>query len=264
MDESILLTQKWLMNKYLKFLFVLYAFTVISVDFSVCHASSSDCILDFQFSSSSSSSSSEEGDWGGFLNKGCCGEAFGGYLYSLGKHANETGQLFLNSTEQRDCLTSMKGFEEDVFSSGIEKLTTGTGGCSDFSVFDVTEMLGDEYRSLEENCKFTTPDGGLDGSCSSCLGSWEDIRGMHSTLKDETDVCRFAVLVSLISSRIEDKPWFGKISTCLREQDIDNQGHFHIESDTQKASKSRTKSKISTGEYIVTSYLRWFVLFSSM
>ena len=221
MDESILHTHKWQRTKCLKLLFDVYIFIVIgAVNFAVCHPSASDCILDFQ-SLSSSSSSCEEGDWGSFLNKGCCGAAFGGYLYSLGKHANETGKVYLNSTEQRNCLTSMKRFEADAFSCGIEKLTSGTGGCSDFSVFDVTEKLGDEFRSLEENCKFVSPDGEWDQSCSSCVTSWEDIRGIHSTLKDETDVCRFAVLVSLISSRTEDESWFGKIYTCLREQDID-------------------------------------------
>ncbi|XP_034706406.1 nodulation receptor kinase-like [Vitis riparia] len=251
MDESILHTHKWQRTKCLKLLFVVYIFIVIgAVNFAVCHPSASDCILDFQ-SLSSSSSSCEEGDWGSFLNKGCCGAAFGGYLYSLGKHANETGKVYLNSTEQRNCLTSMKRFEADAVSCGIEKLTSGTGGCSDFSVFDVTEKLGDEFRSLEENCKFVSPDGEWDQSCSSCVTSWEDIRGMHSTLKDETDVCRFAVLVSLISSRTEDESWFGKIYTCLREQDIDK-GHFHFQSNTRSSgqdetSRSHTKFKISTG-----------------
>ncbi|KAJ9683458.1 hypothetical protein PVL29_019160 [Vitis rotundifolia] len=251
MDESILHTHKWQRTKCLKLLFVVYIFIMIgAVNFAVCHPSASDCKLDFQ-SLSSSSSSCEEGDWGSFLNKGCCGAAFGGYLYSLGKHANETGEVYLNSTEQRNCLTSMKRFEADAFSCGIEKLTSGTGGCSDFSVVDVTEKLGDEFRSLEENCKFVSPDGEWDQSCSSCVTSWEDIRGIHSTLKDETDVCRFAVLVSLISSRTEDESWFGKIYTCLREQDIDK-GHFHFQSNTRSSgqdetSRSHRKCKISTG-----------------
>lgn len=225
MDESILLT-----------LFFAYGFIMIGVNFVVCHPTATGCFL------SSSSSSCEEGDWGGFLSKGCCGADFDGYLYSMGKHANETGQLFLNSTEQRECLNSMKVFEEDVFSCGIEKLTSGTGsgGCSDFSVFDVIEKLGDEFRSLEENCKFTSPDGGWNGSCSSCLRSWQDIGGIHSSLKDEADICRFAVLVSLLSSRIEDEPWFGKICTCLREQDFHNLGHSRLESDTQSTPKSKT------------------------
>lgn len=217
MDEPILYVHKWQRTQFLKLLFVGYIF-LGAVKSAVSDAS--DCTLDFQFLSSSSSSC-EEGDWGGFLSKGCCGAAFAGYLYSLGKHANETGKVYLNLTEQRDCLTSKKGFEEDAFGCGIEKLTSGAGGCSDFSVFNVTEKLGDGFRGLQENCRFVSPDGQWDQSCSDCVRSWEGIRGLHSTLKDETDVCRFAVLVSVISSRTEDQSWFQKISTCLCVQNID-------------------------------------------
>ena len=71
----------------------------------------------------------------------------------LGKRANQIGQIFLNSTEQIDCLVSMKTIEGDVLNCGVEKLSSGAGRCSGYSVTDVENKLGNRLRTLGEDCK---------------------------------------------------------------------------------------------------------------
>ncbi|KAK4603721.1 hypothetical protein RGQ29_012296 [Quercus rubra] len=140
----------------------------------------------------------EGGDWGGFLNRNICGLAFDAYLYALGMQANQTGQIYINSSEQINCLDSMKSVQGDIFGCGIEKLTRGAGGCSDFSVED---------------------------SCSSCGRTWENISGSDSTStyadsKNEADICRFAVLVSLTANGLEDENHVLALYRCLGAQQI--------------------------------------------
>ncbi|KAK3033574.1 hypothetical protein RJ639_032422 [Escallonia herrerae] len=190
-----------------------------TVNFAVSQPSATDCILNVGISSSSSNSNCGEGNWGGFLNNNCCGGAFDEYLYALAQRANQTGQVFLDSTDQRNCLTTLKSEEADIMGCGIEKLTSGSGDCSDFSVNDVNDRLGNELRSLKENCKFVSPVGGWNQSCGACTRSWKDIKGIRS--KDgESDICRFAVLVSLTSTIIENQSWVQNIYECLGKQEV--------------------------------------------
>lgn len=214
MDESILYTHN---TKYPKLCFVICIFILTTtIKFSVSQPSS-DCDLYLQIIPPPNSSTCEWGEWGGFLDNRCCGGAFNDYLNVLGWRANQTGKIFLNDTEQMDCLTKA------IVGCGIEKLTSGSGGCSNFSVDDVTHKLGDKLRNLRENCQFLSPDE-ENQSCSDCVRSWKDIKGTHSDQNGqpaeiESDICRFAVLVSLTSSRIEDRTWNGKIYKCLGKQD---------------------------------------------
>ncbi|XP_028079147.1 probable receptor-like protein kinase At5g18500 isoform X1 [Camellia sinensis] len=214
MDESILYTHN---TKYPKLCFIIYIFILTTtIKFSVSQPSS-DCDLYLQIIPPPNSSTCEWGEWGGFLDNRCCGGAFNDYLNVLGWRANQTGKIFLNDTEQTDCLTKV------IVGCGIEKLTSGSGGCSDFSVDDVTHKLGDKLRNLRENCQFLSPDE-ENQSCRDCVRSWKDIKGTHSDqngqpAETESDLCRFAVLVSLTSSQIEDRTWDGKIYKCLGKQD---------------------------------------------
>ncbi|KAL7221213.1 hypothetical protein ACSBR1_023210 [Camellia fascicularis] len=214
MDEFILYTHN---TKYPKLCFIIYIFILTTtIKFSVSQPSS-DCDLYLQIIPPPNSSTCEWGEWGGFLDNRCCGGAFNDYLNVLGWRANQTGKIFLNDTEQTDCLTKV------IVVCGIEKLTSGSGGCSDFSVDDVTQKLGDKLRNLRENCQFLSPDE-ENQSCSDCVRSWKDIKGTHSDQNGqpaeiESDLCRFAVLVPLTSSRIEDRTWDGKIYKCLGKQD---------------------------------------------
>ncbi|KAK2994085.1 hypothetical protein RJ640_024349 [Escallonia rubra] len=159
-----------------------------TVNFAVAQPPATDCILNVGISSSSSNSNCGEGNWGGFLNNNCCGGAFDEYLYALAQRANQTGQVFLDSTDQRNCLTTLKSEEADIMGCGIEKLTSGGGDCSDFSVNDANDRLGNELRSLKENCEFVSPVGGWNQSCGACTRSWKDIKGIRSK-NGESDIC---------------------------------------------------------------------------
>ncbi|KAL9458448.1 hypothetical protein AB3S75_007334 [Citrus x aurantiifolia] len=210
----------------LSFMFIFIIMITAVTELAHCQPSPVDCSLHFQFSSLSNNSSCEGGDWGGFLPNKCCDSAFQKYLYALGQRANQTGNIYLNSSEQRSCLTSMKRLEEDAFACRIEKLTSGAGACSNYSVADVSKMLGNKLTKLNENCKLVSSDGEWDQICGVCVQSWEEIRGPHfasskaDSIDIESDVCRFAVMVSLISSRIGDEKYAQNVFTCLAAQDI--------------------------------------------
>ncbi|XP_068642940.1 probable LRR receptor-like serine/threonine-protein kinase At2g28960 isoform X2 [Aristolochia californica] len=181
------------------------------------------CNLDFQKSYRRNFSACEGGNWGGFLTQNCCGGALDGYLYALGQTANRTGQIYLNASEQSSCLDQMKNLDADVMICGIERLTSGAGGCSDFTVNDVINKLGDRLGSLANNCMFSRDDGGFNSKCVSCLETWEKLRQtMGSTgglLQNDVNVCRFAVLVTLISQRTDNIHWVQALYKCLGESD---------------------------------------------
>ncbi|XAR51848.1 Non-specific serine/threonine protein kinase [Bertholletia excelsa] len=224
MDEAIWHTQKWQVTKHPETFFTIYiAMLAITLNFQVSWSSRNDCILNFHTSSSSYNSSSQWGQWGGFLKNNYCGGLFHDYLYALGVRANQTGKIYLNSTEQRNCL--MEGENaKDVLGCGIEKLTSGLGECSNFSVDDVNNKLGDEIRSLGKNCQFLSSVGESGQPCSSCLRSWKAIQGAFpnengKSLENGSEICMFTVLISLTSSRIEDQIWVRRIYHCLADQD---------------------------------------------
>ncbi|KAK3041782.1 hypothetical protein RJ639_000298, partial [Escallonia herrerae] len=187
------------------------------------------CVLDIQSSQSGNNSSCESGNWDGFLDNDCCGSAFNGYLHALGQRANETGEIFLNSTEQKVCLNSMKSNNGYILSCGIEKLTSGAGSCSDYSIKDVTNKLGYQLRSLGEDCKVLGSDGKSSKGWTACSRGWEKMGGPSNTTNDamkvESDVCRFAVLVSLTSKRIYDEEWLQAIYKCLGDNSLPLSGH---------------------------------------
>ncbi|XP_062103291.1 uncharacterized protein LOC133814335 [Humulus lupulus] len=140
------------------------------------------------------------------------------------KGANQTGKLFLNSIEQGSCLVLLTRFRGNISGCGIEKLVSGNGGYSDYSLDDVTNKLGDRVRSLNENCELTSSKGTWESSCDFCVKSWEDIRGMdspstkHEPVNIENEMCRFAVLVSIIGSRIEDVGYINPFSHTLGDK----------------------------------------------
>ena len=73
--------------------------------------------------------------------------------------------------------------------------------------------------------RIVNSDGEFEQSCSSCARTWETISRSHSTSmyaesKNETDVCRFAVLVTLTGSGLEDEEHLHALYRCLGEQNI--------------------------------------------
>ncbi|KAH9709004.1 protein kinase domain-containing protein [Citrus sinensis] len=190
---------------------------------SLSQISSNNCILDIQFSSRSNSNC-ELGNWGGFINRSCCGAVFDDYLRALGRQANLTGKIFLNSTEQSNCLASMKEFDKDVLGCHIEKLTSGAGGCSDYTVEGIVNKLSDSLKILAEGCKNLSSDGRFDQACTACLRGWEDIGGPSdddlNNGKATADVCRFAVLVTLVGIWVDNAKWIQAVFKCLEEQPL--------------------------------------------
>ncbi|KAK9104509.1 hypothetical protein Scep_021353 [Stephania cephalantha] len=180
------------------------------------------CSLNFESSFHEGRSNCNGGYWGGFLKKNCCETPFELYLSSLSEKANRTGTIYVNATEQMSCLTSLKSYQGDALGCGFKKLTSGSGGCSDFSVADVVDKLGDELGRLDRDCKHLEPLGEVDQGCNACLKTWGKLALSINSNKEfaasETDVCRFAVLVSLLSRRITDDKWIRKFYECLGEQ----------------------------------------------
>lgn len=179
-----------------------------------------DCVLDIQSSSALVSSNCD--NCGGFIN-GFCGPYFGDYLYALGVRANQTGNIFLNPLEQKNCMASIEAFDKKFTCSGMEKLTSGTGGCSDYTITDVVNQLGDSLRRLEEECMPLSTYGRPNETCTKCLKTWEDISAKPDTTRGSelanisSYLCRFAVLVSLTSRRIYDKESILEVYKCLGE-----------------------------------------------
>ncbi|KAM5581605.1 nodulation receptor kinase-like [Rosa sericea] len=222
---------------------VLIFILVTTISFAVAQPPPSNCSL--HFDDVPSNSSCGNGDWGGFLHNSCCATIFDEYLYALARRANQTGHIFLDFTEQRNCLDDMQKFQKNVFGCGIEQLTSGAGGCSDFSVGEVTNKFGDKLRSLDEKCNIQSSDG-----CGSCAKSWAKIRALPSSssdpqsIKAETQVCRFAVLVTYSRTKIQDKDHLLTVYKCLEAQKYDDQVGKGRKISTRKASSLNTESII--------------------
>ncbi|XP_073130078.1 LRR receptor kinase SERK2-like isoform X2 [Henckelia pumila] len=179
---------------------------------SFSHVLANECVLNMEIPSYGNGSNANGGNWDGFLTSDSCGSQFKRYLYGLANQANKTDNIFLNITRQKDCLN-------DVLSCGFDKLTSGAGGCSDYTVTDVVSNFGSALESLDQGCKNVDLDGDYDKECGTCFGTWErivvsDDRSNVST-KEENDICRFSLLVSLTSQRIQDSGWLQSIYTCL-------------------------------------------------
>lgn len=183
---------------------IVFLLLIITVNFGFSQTSATDCILNIQFSTSLNSSKGEARNWGGFINN-ICGAVFVEYLDALGRLANQTGQIYLNLTEQGNCLDSMKGVDENIMASGIEKLTSGTGGCSDYAVKDVNIKLRNRLKNLGDGCEGLDLEGKSSQACSECFRRWKEIGARsdngRKSMKVEADVCRFAVLVTLTNTR---------------------------------------------------------------
>ncbi|KAL8266373.1 hypothetical protein R6Q59_003717 [Mikania micrantha] len=189
-----------------------------SIKNSVSQPSSTHCPLEFKNHTSKPNSTCEEGTWNHFLRDKCCKEPFNIYLDALASRANRTGKIYLNSTEQTTCLSKIQDNITDVLTCGIDKLTGGVKGCSGYMVQDVLDKLGDDVMTLSTGCGLLDrADGGhWNRSCGNCVKSWNEIRGTEAGDSD-VDLCRFAVLTSLTSTRIDDLIWVESIHRCLGE-----------------------------------------------
>ncbi|CAN4123959.1 unnamed protein product [Withania somnifera] len=198
----------------------------ISLDFVFSQTTSTfhKCVLDMNISSSSSGEACKtlDSNWDDFLTHPCCGLPFNRYLRALAHWTNQTRLIFLNSTQQSDCLTSMNNSSSDDFSCGIEKLTSGAGGCSDYSDIDVVNKLGSRLKSLRDDCSLMDSEGGLSKGCNQCLRTWRAIASSskNDSMKLEDNICRFSMLILLTSQRVSDDSWIDKIFHCLGDNSL--------------------------------------------
>ncbi|TMW93057.1 hypothetical protein EJD97_012243 [Solanum chilense] len=86
--------------------------------------------------------------------------------------------MYLNSTQQTNCLTKMndEGNGIDVSGCGVEKLTKTGSSYSDFTVDDVNMKFGDKLRKLSYNCQFQDTADKRGHLCEFCVNSWKDIK----------------------------------------------------------------------------------------
>ncbi|XP_028794854.1 receptor-like protein kinase HERK 1 [Neltuma alba] len=189
----------------------------ITLDQACSQTSAADCILGIQSSTSLNNSNSPDCElrsWGGFINSCCDGLDFNAYLYASGMSANQSGKIYLNSSEQETCLASM-----NIKGCGVEKLRTGAGGCSDLSVIDVMDKLGEKLRRLDEDCMALSK--AEKETCTACLRRWEEISAISIDKKEsgsadfDANICRFAVLISLTSIRLYDRDLIQAVCECL-------------------------------------------------
>lgn len=150
----------------------------------------------------------------GFIsNATCCERTFGGYLFAAGHRANTTGKIFMNPTEQRDCLAAMGTVSDDVVEDcRIDRLTSGGDRpCSNDTVGDVENNLGREVTRLGESCR----DLGTVVSRDQCTTTWNELQTGPVRFKS---VCKLAVLVTVMSRAIDDVGWIEAVYDCLGEQ----------------------------------------------
>ncbi|XP_019257671.1 PREDICTED: probable receptor-like protein kinase At5g59700 [Nicotiana attenuata] len=183
---------------------------------------SNNCPLNINISSSGEDCTTLDRNWDGFLTQPCCGLPFNRYLRALARWTNQTGHIFLNSTQQMDCLTWTKNTSSNTFSCGIEKLTSGAGGCSYYSDIDVVNELGNRLKSLRDDCSLMDSDGGLTKGCNQCLKTWGALasKSKNNSMKLEADICRFSMLILLTSQRISDESWIDEFFHCLGDNSL--------------------------------------------
>ncbi|KAM3203519.1 putative LRR receptor-like serine/threonine-protein kinase [Capsicum annuum] len=226
-------------------------FFSISLDLVFSRTNSlNKCVLDMNISGEACTTL-DNYTWDGFLNDHpCCGLAFNTYLRALARWTNQTRHdIFLNSTQQSDCLTLMNNNNSstsDNFRCGIEKLTsTGAGGCSDYSEIDVENKLGSRLKSLRDDCRLMDSGGGLAKGCNKCLRTWREI-AKNDTTKLEDDICRFSMLILLTSQRVSDESWVDKIFHCL------GNGSLPLASSADESgNETRRRTKFKTDLWIL-------------
>ncbi|KAL4568501.1 hypothetical protein LXL04_024114 [Taraxacum kok-saghyz] len=195
-----------------------------------------ECVLDVKLSLDCKTA-----NWDGFFSTDCCESAFEEYLSALSKHTNQTGSIFLNMVQQQTCRSSLEGKNgRNLLSCGVEKLTagsgSGSGSCSNFTVVDVANRLESPLSDLDQDCELLESR----NDCNSCLKRWQKIGAlaMNNSI-EETEICRFAVLVTMVSRKISDGKWVQAVYQCLRQHQSGLDQSQNLEDDHHKHKKKR-------------------------
>ena len=109
----------------------------------------------------------------------------------------------------------MKGIDRVVFSCGLEKLTSGGGGWSNYSIANVTIIQGNDLRKLGRDCEVLGSDNNANTACHACSNMLEEIRVSTDNNKAEIDLCKFAALITLTSQMVDDIKWVQALYECL-------------------------------------------------
>ncbi|KAI3817549.1 hypothetical protein L1987_11344 [Smallanthus sonchifolius] len=105
--------------------------------------STDECVLNIQPSSSCGSA-----NWDGFLGYGCCESTFEEYLSALAKHANQTGSIFLNSSQQQSCRSSL----EVLVSMVARKITDGKWVRAVYQCLGQNQSVGlDQSQNVQDD-----------------------------------------------------------------------------------------------------------------
>ncbi|KAH6830217.1 hypothetical protein C2S53_000186 [Perilla frutescens var. hirtella] len=235
MNKAMLLLHEW--HRFNAFNFAILICLINAVNVSSTQPAASDCVLSVETPSSFNNSRC-------FVDEGCSGGEFCAYLYALSVRANQTGKIFLSWDEQRECFRKRNNGNEGGFlGCGMEKLMAGGGGCSDYSILDIKNELGYDLNRLKGGCGTTH----WDKPCSSCRRRWEEMKETQSrsggSMKADSEMCSFAVLITLISAEIENEAWASNLFSCL--------GKEQISSDSEVAEGTGRK-KIGPGFYMLT------------
>ncbi|PHT33512.1 hypothetical protein CQW23_25312 [Capsicum baccatum] len=130
----------------------------------------------------------------------------------------------------------------DNFSCGVEKFSTGAGGCSNYSEIDVENKLGSRLKSLRDDCRLMgSGGGGLTKGCNKCLRTWREI-AKNDTTELEDDICRFSMLILLTSQRVSDESWVDKIFHCLGDNSLPLASADESGNETRRRTKFKTVS----------------------
>ncbi|XP_016434830.2 uncharacterized protein LOC107761162 [Nicotiana tabacum] len=140
----------------------------------------------------------------------------------------------------------MKNTSSDTFSCGIEKLTSGVGGYSNYSNIVVVNELGNRLKNLRDDCSLMDSDGGLTKGSNQCLRTWGSLasQSKNNLMKVEADICRFSMLILLTSQRISDESWINEIFHCLGDNSLPL---VSSRDETGSETRHRTKFKRDLG-----------------
>lgn len=113
----------------------------------------------------------------------------------------------------------MESAYKDVLECGMEKLTSGAGGCSNYAIKDVRTSLGNSLKRLKESCRLLNSEDENNQTYNLCVKMWEEVgKSLENGIEPgsvQVDLCQFAFLVTLMSNKIGDTRWANRIDDYL-------------------------------------------------
>ncbi|KAH9304121.1 hypothetical protein KI387_008525, partial [Taxus chinensis] len=160
----------------------------------------------------------------GLSTRGCCTSAFNRVSYALAARTAVTANrsyIFLNPTEESLCreVFYVKHPTIKELDCGLEELMSSNDACSNFTVENVIEKLGQYFLSLKNECNNLTGEQPT-RACSNCLRKYrmatvnllaENVNRSESS----ANKCGMALQITLTSMMINDTEWIDAFHKCL-------------------------------------------------